>query len=218
VADADPRLLAALRRQLERRDEIVSDGASQLGWKLGIGAAESIGGEIAVGHLTSATLLEPGESFRAGDATMLHADAEIAVELGGDIEPGAGEAAVAAAIRGYRPALEIVDLAGDEEAEEAIAGNVFHRALALGELRPGLAGALGAQLVLNGEIRKEARAPADLAPRLAAAARVLAAVGERIQTGAVVITGNVVQVPVAAGDEVTAAFGSLGSVSLRIAA
>ncbi len=217
MADVDPRLTAALRRQLERRDELVRDGARQIGWKLGIGAAESIGGEIAVGHLTSVTLLDQGAAFRAGAATGLHADAEIAVELGGDVEPGAERAAVAAAIGGFRPALEIVDLAGREGAEEAIAGNVFHRALALGELRPGLPAALEGRLVVNGGVREAASVPEELAPRLAAAARVLAGAGERIRAGEVVITGNVVQVPVAPGDEVTADFGALGSVSLRIA-
>jgi len=45
----------------------------------------------------------------------------------------------------------------------------------------------------------------------------LAAVGERFEPGDRVITGSVVQVPVQPGDEVTADFGSLGQVSLRIA-
>ena len=218
MTEVDPRLLAALRRQLERRDALIRGGARQIGWKLGIGAAERIGGEIAVGYLTSTTRLDPGGTFRAGGRPRLHADAEIAVEFAADAEAGAGEAAVAVAIRGYRAALEIVDLAGDEEAEEVIAGNVFHRAVALGELHPGVPGAAEGRLAVNGEARMAARAPEDLVRRLAAAVRILAAAGERIRAGEVVITGNVVQVPVAPGDEVVASITGLAAVALRVVA
>ena len=111
MSDVDPRLVAALERQLARRDELLRGGARQVGWKLGIGERESIGGEIAVGFLTSATALEPGAAFRAGQTMVLHADAELAVEFAADVDPGADKDAVVAAIRGFRPALEIVDIA-----------------------------------------------------------------------------------------------------------
>ena len=218
MSDVDPRLVAALRRQLARRDELLRGGARQVGWKLGIGQRESIGGEIAVGFLTSATALEPGAAFRAGETTVLHADAELAVEFAADVDPGADKDAVVAAVRGFRPALEIVDLAWGPTAEEAIAGNVFHRAVALGELQSRLPNEVEARLVINGETGDVAPAPegTQLVPRLAAAVRILTAAGERMRAGEVVITGNVVQVPVAPGDEIVADFDHLGSVALRI--
>ena len=58
----------------------------------------------------------------------------------------------------------------------------------------------------------------DVAARVAAAARVLAAVGEWLQPGDRLITGSVVQVPVRPGDRVTADLGSLGRVELTVTA
>ena len=99
-----------------------------------------------------------------------------------------------------------------------IAGNVFHRAVALGELQSRLPNEVEARLVVNGETGDVAPAPegTQLVPRLAAAVRILTAAGERMRAGEVVITGNVVQVPVAPGDEVVAEFSGLGAVGLRI--
>jgi 2-keto-4-pentenoate hydratase len=52
---------------------------------------------------------------------------------------------------------------------------------------------------------------------VAAVRRVLDVVGERLEPGDRVITGSVVQVPVARGDEVVAAAGGAGRVGLVIA-
>jgi hypothetical protein len=201
VSDVDPRLVAAMRRQLASRPA----GAARVGWKYGSGDGERIGDEIAVGHLTSATVLADGGIYQGRDED-LHADAELAVELG----PGG-------AIARYAPALELVDLAGDDEPEEVVATNVWHRAVAFGrfadDLPPGLEGAL----VVNGERRAREWVPSDAAERVAAVGRVLDAVGEALEAGDRVITGLIVNTAVAAGDEVVAELGSLGRVTLRIA-
>ena len=201
MSDVDPRLVAAMRRQLASRPS----GVARVGWKYGSGDGERIGGEIAVGSLTSATLLENGSTYGGGGGD-LHADAELAVELGED-----------GAIVGYAAALEIVDLAGDQSPEEVVAANDYHRAVAFGPfveaLPPGLEGAL----VVNGERRTAGRAPNDVAERAAAVARVLEAVGERLQPGDRLITGLIVNTPVASADEVVAELGALGRVELRIA-
>ena len=44
----------------------------------------------------------------------------------------------------------------------------------------------------------------------------LAAAGEQLRAGDLLISGSVVQVPVAAGDEVVADLGPLGSVGLSL--
>jgi hypothetical protein len=72
VSDVDPRLVSALTEQLARRS------GGRVGWKLGVGDGERIADEIAVGHLTAETLLEPGSVYRGGGGS-LHADAEVAV-------------------------------------------------------------------------------------------------------------------------------------------
>jgi 2-keto-4-pentenoate hydratase len=181
-----------------------------------MGDRERIGGSLAVGHLTSATCLEPGANAGLrGD--HLHADVEIAVELSGGIDPGAGTAEAGAAIGGYRAALELVDLAPAlDTAVAVVATNIFHRAVAFGPRQERLGpGAQGAASV-GGERRAVADAPAQLGERLLAAARVLAETGHGLSAGDLVITGSIVQVPVAPGDRVTAEVSGLGAVTLTV--
>lgn len=70
---------------------------------------------------------------------------------------------------------------------------------------------------MNGEVRDAGPAAADVADRVAAVGRVLAAVGESLRRGDQITTGLIVQVPVASGDEVAADLGAFGRVALTIA-
>jgi hypothetical protein len=190
----DPRLTAALREQLAGRR------GRRVGWKLGVGDAERIGDTVSVGHLMDATLLPDGATYDTGGADM-HADAEIGVIVGS----------------GYAAALELVDLGNaDAGAELVVATNIFHRAVAFGSTHARLPDQLDGRLVVDGVVR--ASAPAQpIAARLEEAEQVLATVDERLLDGDRVITGSVVQIPVECGQEITADFGELGSVSLRLA-
>src|SRR5436190_1987694 len=89
-------------------------------------------------------------------------------------------------------------------------------AVAFGDTRIHLPAELEGLLVVNGEVRTRAPVP-RLDDRLAEAAAVLAASGEGLQHGDRVITGSVVQTSVELGDDVTADFGELGRVTLRLA-
>jgi 2-keto-4-pentenoate hydratase len=200
----DERLVAALRAQLERRPA----GARRVGWKLGghIDEVEAVtGGRPAIGYLTSATLRSDGEVY-AGGGGALHADTELVVELGAD-----GEIAAACV------ALEIVDLARPpDDLEGIVAGNVFHRAFALGPpASPPVAAT--ARSVVNGDVRAEARVRGDHGEVVRTVAELLAAVGEELLPGDRILTGNVTQVPVWPGDEVAAEIDGLGRVALTIA-
>jgi 2-keto-4-pentenoate hydratase len=202
MSEVDPRLVAALEAQLRRRE------GDRVGWKLGIGDRERIGDEIAVGHLTSATRLESGRAYAPAYGELLHADAEVAVEIGPDGE-----------IVGYGAALELVDLRSPPDTpEDVIAANVFHRAVAFAPTRPALPpeGVEG-RLVVNAEIVAAGPSASDLADKVRAAGRILVSVGERLEAGDLIITGSIVQVPVAPGDDVEADLGPLGRVRLRIA-
>ena len=188
----DPRLVAALRVRLVGRH------GGRVGWKLGVGDAERLGEMGSVGHITTTTRLDDGATYHSAGAE-LHADAEIAVVVG----------------LGFAPALELVDLSNsDAGPEKIVKTNIFHRAVAFGQTADRLPSE-GALLV-NGVVRASEPVP-DVGERLRSAEQVLAALGERFELHDRVITGSVVQVPVQSGDEVTADFGSLGRVSLRIA-
>jgi 2-keto-4-pentenoate hydratase len=198
-----PRLTAALARQLTRRDAALAQGARRVGWKLGVGDAERIGEGPAVGHLTSATQLIPGSTYEA--ATRLHVDVELAVEIGSD-----GEVSRCAS------ALELVDLSGlEDDAEEIVAANLFHRAFALGRFGPPADGVVRADLIVDGETRGSGLVE-DVTVRIDAAARVLASVDEELREGDHVITGAIVQLPVEPGQTVVAELGPLGSVGVRL--
>jgi len=213
----DPALVSALERQLERRRALLDAGAERIGWKLGMGASERIGDHPAVGYLTSASRLDPGATYRAGRAVRLSADAEIAVELRRAIDPDEDAAAAHAAISGFAAAIELVDLGSGANAEDIVATNIFHRAFALGERQPTLPDHVCGTLLVDRKVRDTASADTSLGERLLLASRVLAAVGERLQAGDRVITGSIVQVPVAPGDHIAADLGDLGGVELRLA-
>ncbi len=201
MSDVDPELAAALREQAARR----LPGAKRVGWKVGAGERESIGGEIAVGHLTSATVLEPGSAYRGGGAD-LHADAEVALTLG-----------EAQTIVTYGVALEIVDLGEGDTPTAVVAANVFHRAVAFGPARPTFPDGVRAGLVVNGELRASAPAHADFGEKLRRVARLLRTIEEGLEPGDRIITGSVVQVPIESGDLVAAELGEVGAVQLSIA-
>jgi 2-keto-4-pentenoate hydratase len=214
AGELDPRLAAALAVQLRQWRAALDGGAERVGWKLGMGDRERIGGEVAIGHLTSTTELAPGGVYHAGPGVDLHADAEVAVRLGHD--PDAGAAPV---IAGVAAALELVDLARPpDDPVSVVAGNVFHLAVAFGPFQPppALEG-VRAGLVVNGRLLASAPVAGDVAGRVGAAGRLLRAMGERLEAGDRVITGSVVQVPVGVGDQVVAEFGPLGRVQLSVA-
>jgi hypothetical protein len=192
----DPRLVAAVKEQLARRPR----GATRVGWKVGAGKHERIGDGLVVGNLTSATLLSPGATYFSGGAE-LHVDAEVAVEVG----------------RGYAAALEIVDLSGGDDAEEIVAANVFHRAVAFAPTQPALPDEIEASVAVNGNLERTRHAEFAPDERVREIADILAAAGERLEDGDRVITGSIVQVWVRAGDDVVADLGGLGTVKLSIA-
>jgi 2-keto-4-pentenoate hydratase len=215
----DSRLVRALKEQLTLRDALLDEGAERVGWKLGLGDSERIGGHLAVGHLTSRTCLLDGGHYDPEDVSAeLHADAEVAVELGRDLDADAGLDAAACAIKGYAVALEVCDLSQlPDDAESIVAGNVLHRAVSFGPWSSALPrGELTATLLVNGEAHGSGHVETDLAPRLSEAARVLGAVGERLTAGDRIITSLVVQVPLGSGDAVVADMGALGRVGLSI--
>jgi 2-keto-4-pentenoate hydratase len=219
MAAIDPRLASALSAQLARRRATLAVGAQRVGWKVGAGDRERIGSGPVIGYLTTATQLEPGAVYPTGEAVALHADAEVGVELGRDVDPESDRATAGEAIAGFGAALELVDLgAPPDDPHGIVAANVFHRAFALGPLdrSPPTTGAQG-RLIVNGEVRASAAASQDFAELVCSVATLLGAVGERLCAGDRVITGSVVQVPIDRGDEVIADIGALGHVKLTTA-
>ena len=160
-----------------------------------------------IGYLTSATVLEPGGEFDGAAATELRADAELAVEIRPELDPVS-----------FGAALELVDVTRPpHDFESIVGGNLWHRGVAFGPLRPEPPPDLvEAEIRINGSPAGSNRARVDPAEAARIAAELLAAVGERLEHGDRIICGSLVQVPVAPGDEVVAALGELGEAGVRV--
>src|SRR3954469_4720746 len=126
---AHPRVVVALRTQLESWRATLGEGAARGGWKLAYDIAEIdevTGGQPVIGYITSATVIEPGGTY-AGATPTLRAETELAIEVG---EEGG--------VAGLGVALELVDVARPpHDLEGIVTGNVFHRGVAFGEVRGG---------------------------------------------------------------------------------
>jgi 2-keto-4-pentenoate hydratase len=142
-----------------------------------------------VGYLTNATLVADGATISVDgfEGTPI-LEQEIAVRIGDD-----------GAIAACAPALEITDL-GDPKigVERVLAGNIFHRAVILGEFTTDLTAVTE-----------------EIAAMVRHVGATLEAAGESLQPGDVVITGFFAADPVRGGDEKTIDFGALGTLSAR---
>jgi 2-keto-4-pentenoate hydratase len=207
----------AMREQLGRRQEALDAGAEHVGWKIGLNipeVQEQLGIEEPVlGHLTSATVVEPGDEYDASGATTLMAEPEVAIELGED-----------QTIAGVAAAIELVDTGRPprgEGVEGIVADNIFHSAVVLGPSRPAPPDdAVRATVFVNGEERASAEMGDDLAEVVLVAARRLAEAGEQLRAGDRIIAGSITpQVgPLSPGDDLTVEVAGLGDLQLRIAA
>jgi 2-keto-4-pentenoate hydratase len=212
MAEPPATIAAGVAAQLAARRAALDAGARRVGWKLAYGIAEIeelVGAEPVIGHITSATLLEPGATYRGASADReLRVETELAVAVG---EGGA--------VAGLAVALEIVDVGRPPHGAQAlIAANVLHRAVAFARTRPGVTTPGGrARLLIGGDVREEAPVRGDPAEVVAATAGLLRAAGERLEAGDLILAGSSCHVPAGPGDAVVAAIDGLGAVGATIA-
>jgi 2-keto-4-pentenoate hydratase len=224
VNDIDPAVVAALHAQLAPWRAALRGGAERVGWKIGLGIHDvegQIGADVPViGHLTTATQLGSGARYRAGAARDLKADTELTLKLGRTVEADADAASARAAIAGLAVAIELVDIARPPyDLEPIVAANVFHRAFALGPVQSEVTrGPFEARTWVNDSLRAVEHSDEDLATAVLAVARLLGSVGERLEPEDHIITGSITQVALEPGDEVAAAIGNLGKVTVSVGA
>jgi 2-keto-4-pentenoate hydratase len=194
----DPRVRRGMQRQLESRRTLIEQGARPVGWKLGLGTSSAMAqhGTTAplVGFLTDRGLREPGD-VPIGGWTKPTAEPEIAVHVAHDVPSDGERDAVAAAIAGIGVAIELVDL-GTGDVEEILADDIFHRHVVLGPPVDGVAlDDLRGAIVLADEgqyVGDPLELVGDPVASLAHLATHLAAFGEVVRAGDVLITGSIV--------------------------
>jgi len=226
----DPRIARGMAQQLTRWHQRMKAGEKALGWKAGFGTAEAMERlklqAPLVGHLTDQSQLRSGETVDIAGWTHALAEPEIAVYIGKNIARGASREAAAAAIAGIAPAIELVDLAEPPEDVAAIlAGNIYHRHVILGTREnvrggssvEGLTGTVlsnGAEVATSSELQSATGDYVDIVRHIA---DLLAAFGERLTAGQIVITGSVVPpISVQPGDSIAFKLQTGPEVSVRI--
>jgi 2-keto-4-pentenoate hydratase len=230
VTALDQRIAAGMRAQLTSRREKLSAGDRPLGWKVGFGSAAA-GARLdidrpLVGFLLRSNLLPDGAEVAVGDWAAPVLEPEIAVHLAHDVPSGASWDGVRQAVGGLSAAIELADVdPPPTDVRQILAGNIFHRHVLLGPVRPGWTppADIGASVLVDGqEIVATDDATAltgETVEVVRLTAELLELCGERLRAGDVVITGSVVApVPVTGGGRTVAVdLGTLGklSVSLR---
>jgi 2-keto-4-pentenoate hydratase len=200
----DPRVAHGLSTQLELRSRRLAEGDRPLGWKVAFGGPQSrelVGlGAPLVGFLTTRALVEPGAVYSIAGWTKPALEAEIAVYMGRDLGAGAGREQTQAAIAALGSALELADIDRPlEDLEAVLAENIFQRGVVLGPPDPTRAGGgvagIRARVTSDGEEIGSTDDPTaltgDLLEVVEHVADVLAAFGETLRAGELVITGAV---------------------------
>ena len=215
-----------MQRQLAMRRRMLDDGARPVGWKLGLGtpaAMEKLGTAAPlVGFLTERSVLEPGATCAVGGWGKPMAEPEVAIHIGTDIPAATDRSAAAAAIGGLGAAIELVDVENSTDVEEILAGDVFQRRVVLGRPEAASADRLRAEIRLGAADAKTVDDPYALtggpAKAVAHVATHLAAFGETLRAGEVVIAGSIVPaLAVAPGDRLRYRLDPLPELSVEFA-
>jgi 2-keto-4-pentenoate hydratase len=199
----DPRIQAGMRRQFALFEERKRQGARRIGWKVGFGAPpakEKL--KIAmplIGFLLDRAVLSDGAGVSLAGWTKPVAEPEIAIELARDLSGAVDEREIAQAITAIGPAIELADVDGpNDDVESILAGDIFQRHVTFGprapiELPGGLSNLVG-QVTLSG---RDIPVPGDLESNtgrlldtVRQVAATLAAFGERLRAGDVIIAGS----------------------------
>jgi 2-keto-4-pentenoate hydratase len=226
----DPRVARGLRAQLARRGERLGAGSAHLGWKAGFGspaALERLGTEGSlVGYLLQESVVPSGGTASVAGWTKAVLEPEVAVHLGRDLSGGEGEDAAREAIRALGAAFELADIDFPPDDPEAILeANVYQRAVVLGP--PSEAGAGASLAGVHAHVFRDGNEVArtddpeemtgGIVELLSYLADLLAAFGERLRAGDVVIAGTVVPaLEVAEGGTIHFDLGPLGAVDVTI--
>jgi 2-keto-4-pentenoate hydratase len=229
-AQDDSRIQQGMEKQLRLRRDRLDAGEKPIGWKVGFGAPAAmerlaIDGPL-VGFLTDRSILDSGKTAVISNWSQGFAEPEIAVYLGSDLTAGSDRATARAAIASIGPAIELADINIPPDNVEAIlAGNVYHRHVIFGRADTSRAGCVLDGLVGRvyhnesqiAEVTDSQSVTGDLIDIVRHVADLLAACGERLQAGELVITGSIVPpIPIAPQDKFRFSLYPVDTISIGI--
>jgi 2-keto-4-pentenoate hydratase len=226
----DPRIARGMEQQLAARRERIAKGEKPLGWKVGLGAPaamEKLGiAAPAVGYLMQRGLLLSGSSVSFAGWVKPVGECEIAVRMARDLGGGATADSAAAAVKEILPAIELADFdppPTPDNLDAVIAADIYHRHVLLaGVTRPGAAlDGLTSRLLRRGVEAGTTNDPEALTGKLtdivAHVANTLAAFGERLSAGDIIIAGSITAPIMLEQDEtaLTHVLDPIGDVSVQ---
>jgi 2-keto-4-pentenoate hydratase len=226
----DPRVVRGMQAQLAARRKRLDAGDQPLGWKVGFGAPAMLQllniSAPLVGFLTRNARVQSGGSVSFAGWSKPVLEPEIAVHIGRDVPADADGETATAAIAGISPAIEIVDLtAPPQDPERILSDNIYQRHVVLGGAGPARAGAAAIGLTCRiirrgGESARTTDPQANTGEWIGIVrhvADVLAAFGERLRAGEIIITGSVVPPLAIEPDEDAIAFevDPIGGITVR---
>ena len=226
----NPLIKRGMTAQLATRRARMAAGETPLGWKVGMGSPASmqkLGLQAPLlGYLMQRALLAPGSTISLKGYSKPVMEPEIAVRMARDLAAGATAAAAAAAIKEISPAIEIADLdpaPTPDNLDRVLADDIFQRHVVLGAAtRAGSAtSGLTSRLIRRGAEVARSNDPEALTGKLldivAHVANVVAAFGEKLSAGDLIITGSITPPVFIEPDEteITHAIDPIGAVSVR---
>jgi 2-keto-4-pentenoate hydratase len=204
----DPRISRGMAAQLRRRRELLDSGHKPLGWKLAFGSPAALErlhiNAPLVGFLTDRALVPSGSTLSLSQWTKPAAEPELAVHLGKDLPAGANRDTARAAIAGLGPAIELADVDHpSDDVEGTLACDIYQRHVILGRSDPARAGGLldglAAHVLRNGAEIANISGPqslqnltGELLDIVRHTAELLAAFGESLQAGQIIIAGSII--------------------------
>ena len=199
-----PLIKEGMTAQLATRRARIVAGEKPLGWKVGFGAPASmqrLGLQAPlIGYLMQGALVPSGGTVSLKGWAKPVAEPEIAVRMGRDLAANAAPDAVMAAIESLRPAIELADLDPPPEPgnlDAVLAGDIYQRHVVLAEQSRagGSVAGLTSRLIRRGAETNRTSDPEALTGKLLAivahVATMLAAFGETLSAGDIVITGSI---------------------------
>lgn len=226
----DPRVQTGMPAQLAKRRTRIAAGEKPLGWKVGLGAPAAmhrLGLKAPlVGFLMQRGLLLSGSAVSLKDFTKPVAEPEICVRMARDLGAGSTPDDAVAAVKEILPAIELAEFdppPTPDNLDAVLEGDIYQRHVILcGNTRPGggVAGLTsrvfrrGAETAATTDVEALTGKLADI---VAHVANTLAAYGEKLSAGDVIITGSITPPIMIEADEteLTHALDPIGEVSVR---
>ena len=225
-----PLIKKGMTAQLATRRARIAAGEKPLGWKLGLGAPASMQklglAAPVVGYLMQRALLLSGSTVSLAGYLKPVAESEICVRMASDLGAGASADAALAAIKEIFPAIELADLdpvPTPDNLDVVLEGDIYQRHVLLcGNTRfGGSTAGLTSRVIRRGVETASTTDPEALTGKLgdivAHVANTVAAFGEKLSAGDVIITGSITPPLMIEADEtaLTHVLDPIGEVSVQ---